>query len=290
MQLRHKWIGAIAMAALTLVVSPAFAAHGGGGHGGGGRSGGGGGARGMAVRGGGGAHVAAPSRGFAVARVGPGVAGSRVYGGYGYRGYSYSGYGHGGFYRPYYAFRPRLSLGFGLWAGYPVAFPYYYGSPYAYPYPNPDPYSYSYPSYSDPSSYGYPAPPSGYQSQAPANYPPSGYPSQGPGNYPPSGYPSQGPANYPPSGYPPAGNIGVQPGAEASGGVSFQIDPTTAVVYVDGNAVGTVASFGPTSQPLALAPGRHHIEVRAPGYRTMVFDTDAVAGQVIPYQGTMQRQ
>jgi hypothetical protein len=290
MQLKHKWIGAIALAALTLVVSPAFAAHGSGGHGGGGRSGGGGGTRGAAVRGGGGgggARAAAPSRGVAVARVGPGVAGSRVYGGYGYRSY---GYGYGGFYRPYYAFRPRLSLGFGLWAGYPVAYPYYYGSPYAYPYPYPDPYSYAYPSYSYPApSYGYPpqAPPSGYPSQAPSNYPPSGYPSQAPSNYPPSNYP---PSNYPPSDYPPAGTVGVQPGAEASGGVSFQIDPTTAVVYVDGSAVGTVASFGPTSQPLALAPGRHHIEVRAPGYRTMAFDTDTVAGQVIPYQGTMQRQ
>jgi hypothetical protein len=229
------------------------------------------------------------------------VAGSRGYSGYGYGGYRYGGsryggYGYGGFYRPYYAFRPRLSLGFGLWAGYPVAYPYYYGYPYAYP----DPYSYAYPSYSYPApSYGYPpqAPPSGYPpqdpssngygypSQAPSGYPPAGYPSQAPSGYPPAGYQSQAP-----SGYPPAGTIGVQPGAESSGGVSFQIEPTTAAVYVDGNAVGTVGSFGPTSQPLALAPGRHHIEVRAPGYRTMAFETDVVAGQVIPYQGTLQRQ
>src|ERR1041385_7745962 len=37
--------------------------------------------------------------------------------------------GGGGFYRPYYArpyysFRPRVSLGFGLWVGYPVRYPY----------------------------------------------------------------------------------------------------------------------------------------------------------------------
>jgi hypothetical protein len=35
--------------------------------------------------------------------------------------------------------------------------------------------------------------------------------------------------------------------------------------------------------------GRHHIEVRASGYQTMSFDVDIIAGQVIPYQGTMER-
>jgi hypothetical protein len=53
--------------------------------------------------------------------------------------------------------------------------------------------------------------------------------------------------------------------------------------------VGTAATFGPTSQPLGLIPGRHHIEVRAAGYRTMTFDADVRSGQVIPYQGTLQR-
>ena len=44
-----------------------------------------------------------------------------------------------GFARPYYTFRPRVSLGLGLWAGFPVAYPYYsYGCRYfpsaRYPY------------------------------------------------------------------------------------------------------------------------------------------------------------
>ena len=46
--------------------------------------------------------------------------------------------------RPYYAFRPRVSVGFGLYVGYPVAFPYYgyaYGNPYRYG----NPYGYGYP-------------------------------------------------------------------------------------------------------------------------------------------------
>ncbi len=38
------------------------------------------------------------------------------------------------FYRPYYSFRPRLSLGFGLWAGYPFAYWYGFYDPFYYPY------------------------------------------------------------------------------------------------------------------------------------------------------------
>jgi len=46
--------------------------------------------------------------------------------------------------------------------------------------------------------------------------------------------------------------------------------------------------FDPTSQPLGLTPGRHHIEIRAAGYQTMAFDADVTAGRMIPYQGTLQ--
>jgi len=150
------------------------------------------------------------------------------------------------FTRPFFVFRPRFSLAFGLWAGFPVAYPYYYGYPYAYPYP----YGYSYP---------YPYPAYSYQT-----------------------------STYPAPAYPPSGSLGVQPSQTAFGGVSFDIMPNTAGVYVDGTYVGTVAEFSPSSQPLTLTPGRHHIEVRAAGYQTMAFDTEIVVGQVIPYQGEMQ--
>ena len=149
------------------------------------------------------------------------------------------------FYRPYYAFRPRLSLGFGLWVGFPITYPYYYGyyNPYRYYDPYFDPYRYPgpypYPPYDSPyPAAGYPPypPPSAY----PPQYPPSGYP--------PSGYPQSG---YPPSGYPPAGSVGVQgPNQADTGGLSFEITPSTAQVFVDGQYVGTVGQFTPTSQPL----------------------------------------
>jgi hypothetical protein len=155
------------------------------------------------------------------------------------------------FSRPYYVFRPRVTIGIGLWVGFPVTYPYpygYYGTysyPYGYPYPYPYPYS----------SYGSP--------------------------YSPTPYPA-----YPASG----STVVVRPQAQASaGGLSFEVTPSDAEVYVDGTYVGTVGQFTPTTEPLDLTPGRHRIELRAPGYQTIVFDTDIVAGQVIPYRGAMQR-
>jgi len=53
--------------------------------------------------------------------------------------------------------------------------------------------------------------------------------------------------------------------------------------------IGTVGEFTPTSQPLGLPAGRHHVEIRAAGYQTISFDVDVMAGEVIPYQGSMQR-
>jgi hypothetical protein len=175
--------------------------------------------------------------------------------------------------RPFYSFYPRYSLGFGLWVGFPVAYPYWYGYG-GYPYP----YAYSYPYYYP--SYGYPSYPAYPSYPSDPSYP--SYPS----------YPSDPSIQtYPPSGqpYPPSGG---QPGQQQGnyGGVSFEITPTSAAVYVDDSYVGTVGDFSPNSTPLTLTPGRHHIEVRAPGYQTMVFDTDIRMGQVIPYRGEMQRQ
>jgi len=171
------------------------------------------------------------------------------------------------FARPYYAFRPRLSLGFGLWAGFPVIYPYGYG----YYYPS-DYYGYDYPAYGA----AYPA--TSYPDPASA-YPPapsSAYPATG---YPPAAYPAQ------------SGSIGVQPGQPQAntGGVSFDISPSTAQILVDGSYVGTAGEFGPTTQPLGLPVGRHRIEIREQGYQTITFEADIVAGQVIPYQGSMQR-
>ena len=119
--------------------------------------------------------------------------------------------------------------------------------------------------------------------------------------YDPYGYPA-GPANgypaAPANGYPAAptnpayGSVGAQPGTQpgnaSQGGLSFDLTPTSAEVFVDGQYAGVVATFSPSSQPLTLAAGRHHIELRAQGYEVTMFDVDVVAGQVIPYQGSLQ--
>ena len=69
--------------------------------------------------------------------------------------------------------------------------------------------------------------------------------------------------------------------------ISFDIQPSNAEVYVDGQYYGAVSNYTPRSQPLALAPGRHRVEIRAQGRQDMTFDADIQAGQVTPYQGTL---
>jgi hypothetical protein len=198
------------------------------------------------------------SRGRAVVRVAPRIV-NRVY----IAPYRY--------YRPYYTFRPRFSIGFGLWVGYPVVYSY--------------PFYYGYPEYYDPyySPYGYPSPAYGYP--APYGYPPAPYASSA---YPQGSYPQ---STAPQSGYydPNAsqGTVIARQGT-ASGSISFEISPSTAEVYIDSTYVGHVSDLGPNTQPLALTPGRHHVEIRAAGYQTLSLDADVTAGQVVPYQGQMQ--
>ncbi|HUK33492.1 MAG TPA: hypothetical protein VLV86_06265 [Vicinamibacterales bacterium] len=133
------------------------------------------------------------------------------------------------FYRPYYVFRPRFSIAFGIWAGYPIT---YYDAFY-YPYD--------------------------YYPYATAPVP-----------------------------LPPPGSVDVQPGPSNMGGLSFDIAPSTAEVWVDDNYFGTVAQFTPSSQPLGLVAGRHHVQLREPGYQVSSFDVDIIAGQVIPFQGQLE--
>jgi hypothetical protein len=169
------------------------------------------------------------------------------------------------FYRPYYAFRPHVHVAFGLWVGYPVV----YSAPYYVPYYAPYPYPYPYPA-------------------APYPYPPAAYPTY-PQMNPPNQQPSYPPPAAPPTSYPSpsaAGTVAVQ---ATMGGLSFQIAPQSAEVFIDGGFVGTVGQFTPQSQPLGVAAGHHQVEIRSQGFRTIAFDVNIVAGQVLPYQGTMDR-
>jgi hypothetical protein len=161
------------------------------------------------------------------------------------------------FAQPYYSFRPRNRVGFGFYLGYPVTYPNLYFYPNAFLYPSMIP---TYPYASPFPTYSTPIPTYPYTSTYPtasARY----------GTVDPN-------------------SIAVAPGA--TGGVSFQITPGDAAVFVDGVYVGTANNFSATTPPLLLATGRHHFELRAQGYGTMAFDVDVTPGQVVPYAGTLQ--
>ncbi len=117
-----------------------------------------------------------------------------------------------------------MSIGFGLWLGYPVAYPYDYLGGYS------------------PRVYGY-----------------------GPGGY------------------------SVGPSVSVYGGVSFDMQPSDADVFVDGNFAGRIGDFTPGSAPLTLTPGVHRIAVQREGFRPMEWEVTIEPGQVIPYRGEMQR-
>jgi hypothetical protein len=74
----------------------------------------------------------------------------------------------------------------------------------------------------------------------------------------------------------------------ASGGLSFDIRPPQASVYVDGQYVGLVSQFSPDQPPLWLTPGRHRVEIHEPGFEAVAFDVDILPGQVIPYYGDLR--
>lgn len=81
---------------------------------------------------------------------------------------------------------------------------------------------------------------------------------------------------------------GISSETGSSGGLSFEVSPAAAEVYVDGAYVGTVQDFWADREPLMVVPGRHWVELRAPGYRTVGFEVAIPAGQVVPYQGDLQ--
>lgn len=136
------------------------------------------------------------------------------------RPYNYVPYRPYYFSRPYYSFRPWLNIGFGIWLGDPVPYPYAYLGTYR------------------PRVYGY-------------------YPN---GNYSVSVY----------------------------GGVSFDMQPSDADLFVDGQYVGPIGDFGPSSEPLTLTPGIHRIAVQRDGFRPMEWEVTIQPGQVIPYRGDME--
>jgi hypothetical protein len=87
----------------------------------------------------------------------------------------------------------------------------------------------------------------------------------------------------------PPAPVVVGPGSAVYGGISLDMTPDDAAVYVDGAYAGVVREFDGTRQPLTLAAGTHRIQVQEAGYEPLEFDVTVQPGQVIPYQGDLQR-
>jgi len=133
------------------------------------------------------------------------------------------------FSRSYYAFRPRTNIGFGLWLGYSVRYPWswYYGG-------------------YRPRLYGYW------------------------------------------DGYVPGSVYYADRNVDYYGGLSFDIQPSDAELYIDGEFVGEVGLFTAYGEPLTLAPGWHRIAIVRDGYQTLEWDVEIEAGMVLPYHGVME--
>jgi len=59
-----------------------------------------------------------------------------------------------------------------------------------------------------------------------------------------------------------------------TGEVKLEVTPDRAAVFVDDKFAGYVHEFGGVKRAMLIAPGKHHIKIELPGYRS--FETDIV--------------
>jgi hypothetical protein len=71
------------------------------------------------------------------------------------------------------------------------------------------------------------------------------------------------------------------------GGIRMKVEPKDAEVYVDGYYAGIVDDFDGIWQQLRLDDGGYRVEVRKPGFETLVFDVRIQPGRTITYRGKM---
>jgi hypothetical protein len=87
---------------------------------------------------------------------------------------------------------------------------------------------------------------------------------------------------------------GVMPGAPlvpyafgTFGGLTFDVTPGDALVYVDGLFVGVAEDFPPDGPPLPLTALLHTVQLRARGLRTETFEVTVPLGQVLPLRASL---
>jgi hypothetical protein len=72
------------------------------------------------------------------------------------------------------------------------------------------------------------------------------------------------------------------------GRVRLKVQPRDAEVWVDGYYAGTVDDFDGIFQALKLDSGGYRIEVRKPGFETLVFDVRVQPDRTITFRGEMK--
>lgn len=82
-------------------------------------------------------------------------------------------------------------------------------------------------------------------------------------------------------------NVVAPPAPEVvTGFLRLEVEPRQALqIFVDGLYVGTPADLG---DEFEVRLGARRIELRAPGYRTLIFDTQIVADRTIVYRGALE--
>jgi len=77
------------------------------------------------------------------------------------------------------------------------------------------------------------------------------------------------------------------PPPPAVGGLRLEVEPADLVqVFVDGVFIGSPREIG---NEIALEPGTRRIELRAEGYKTLVFNTQIFQDRTIVYRATLER-
>jgi hypothetical protein len=83
------------------------------------------------------------------------------------------------------------------------------------------------------------------------------------------------------------GRPGYQSPYMPYGGVTFDIEPRDAELWIDGEYMGRASDYSYNDPPLTLVAGSHYVELRTRYGRPLAFDITVIPGQVIPYQGTV---
>lgn len=83
---------------------------------------------------------------------------------------------------------------------------------------------------------------------------------------------------------------GAAAAGAAHGGLSLEVSPPDAELWIDGALAGPAVDFGPRGRPLPLPAGIHRVELRAGGFVPLIFDILTTPDYVLPYRGNLRRE